>query len=85
MEQIGKSVKPGKRALRCYEELIRFLDAHGFVPSYAELSERLGCSPSTVGRYLDQLQVAGLIVRKSRRARSIVIKVTSPRDSGDER
>jgi Fic family protein len=63
------------RARRCYQELIRFVDLHGYVPSYAELSEALGCSTSTVSRYLDQLQEAGLIERRSRQARSIVIRL----------
>jgi DNA-binding MarR family transcriptional regulator len=66
-------VKP--RAWRLYQELIRFVDLHGYVPSYAELGSALGCSTSTVSRYLDQLQEAGLIERRSRRARSIVIKL----------
>jgi hypothetical protein len=63
------------RAWRCYQELIRYVDQHGFVPSYAELGSALGCSTSTVSRYLDQLQAAGLIERKAKRARSIVIKI----------
>ena len=65
----------GARAYRCYKELISFVDVHGFVPSYAELGERLGCAPSTVGRYLEELEEAGLVQRPGRRARSIIIKV----------
>jgi DNA-binding IclR family transcriptional regulator len=60
--------------MRCYRELLRYVDQHGYVPSYAELGEALGCSASTVGRYLAALQKAGLVSRRSRRARSIVIK-----------
>ena len=65
------------RVWRCYKELVRFVDLHGYVPSYAELSGLCNCSISTVSRYLDQLQAAGLIERRSRQARSIVIQVAS--------
>ena len=65
----------GKRAYRCYQELVSFVEVHGYVPSYAELGQRLRVAPSTVGRYLDELEAYGLIERHGRRARSIVIKV----------
>ena len=66
-----------KRARRCYQELISFVEVHGYVPSYAELGQRLKVAPSTVGRYLDELQRAGLVERNGRRPRSVVIKVVS--------
>ena len=65
----------GERAWRCYQELIAFVDQHGYVPSYAELGERIGRVPSTVGRYLDKLEAEGLVQRNGRKARSIIIKV----------
>ena len=67
----------GERPYRCYLELISFVEVHGFVPSYAELGERMGRSPSTIGRYLDALESVGVIERRGRRARSIIIKVAS--------
>ena len=66
-----------ERAKRCYNELISFVEVHGYVPSYAELGQRLKVAPSTVGRYLDELQRAGLVERNGRRARSVVIKIDS--------
>jgi DeoR/GlpR family transcriptional regulator of sugar metabolism len=71
----GVNTRISLRAWRCYKELVRFVDLHGYIPSYVELSRACGCSRSTVRRYLDQLQEAGLIERKTRQARSIVIKV----------
>ena len=67
----------GHKAYRCYQELISFVEVHGYVPSYAELGQRLRVAPSTVGRYLDELEREGLIERNGRRARSVVIKVAS--------
>jgi DNA-binding MarR family transcriptional regulator len=64
----------GAQAYRCYRELISFVEVHGYVPSYAELGHRLGCAPSTVGRYLDKLEGQGLIKRVGRQARSVIIK-----------
>jgi DNA-binding MarR family transcriptional regulator len=72
----------GERAYRCYRELISFVEVHGYVPSYAELGQRLGRAPSTVGRYLDALEEEGLIERVGRQARSLVIKV---QDEGPRR
>jgi DNA-binding IclR family transcriptional regulator len=69
--------KVGAPAWRCYQELLRFVDLNGVAPSYAELRGILGCSVSTVSRYLDTLQQHGLISRRARRARSIVIKVVA--------
>jgi DNA-binding MarR family transcriptional regulator len=71
------SGRVGERAYRCYQELISFVEVHGYVPSYEELGQRLGKAPSTVGRYLDKLEAEGLIKRAGRQARSIVIKVDS--------
>ena len=76
MEQ-SVAEKLGENAYRCYRELISFVEVHGYVPSYAELGERLRVAPSTVGRYLDALERAGLVERNGRRARSLVIKVAS--------
>ncbi len=74
-ESIAKRV--GKRPWRCYLELIALIDEHGIPPSLAELGQRLGRSPSTVGRYLDVLEAEGLIERNGRRARSIVVKAAN--------
>ena len=74
MEQ-SLAEKLGDRVYRCYQELISFVEVHGYVPSYAELGQRLGVAPSTVGRYLDTLERRGLIERNGRRPRSVVIKV----------
>jgi DNA-binding MarR family transcriptional regulator len=75
--QVSESVaeRVGERPWRCYCELKSFVEAHGFVPSYAELGQRIGRAPSTVGRYLDALEAEGLIERRGRKARSIIIKV----------
>ena len=77
MTEISLAEKLGERVYRCYQELISFVEVHGYVPSYAELGERLGVAPSTVGRYLDKLERRGLIERNGRRPRSVVIKVAS--------
>ena len=69
--------KVGERPYRCYMELTRFVDQHGYVPSYAELASTLGVAPATVGRYLLKLQKAGVIERRKNRARSIVIKLAA--------
>jgi DNA-binding MarR family transcriptional regulator len=76
MEQ-SVAERVGERAYRCYRELISFVEVHGYVPSYAELGERLKVAPSTVGRYLDALEREGLVQRHGRQARSVVIKVAS--------
>lgn len=66
----------GRRTYRVYSELISFVEVHGYVPSYAELGDRIGCAPSTIMRHLQKLERAELIVRSRKgRARSIVIKV----------
>jgi DNA-binding GntR family transcriptional regulator len=57
-----------------YWELVRFVDLHGYVPSYQELADLVGCSRSTIKRHMDRLQEAGLVVRKAGAARSIVIR-----------
>lgn len=75
MSEISVAERVGERAYRCYRELISFVDQYGIPPSYAELGARLGRAPSTVGRYLDKLEAEGLIERRGRRARSIVVKV----------
>lgn len=64
----------GPRAYRCYRELIRFISEHGYVPSYVELGQALGRSPSTVKRYLDALEEAGYVRRKPGQARSIMVR-----------
>jgi len=69
------AVQAGDRAYRCYRELISFVEVHGYVPSLAELGLRVGRAPSTVARYLDRLEEVGLVERKGRRARGIIIKV----------
>ena len=68
----------GERAYRCYQELIAFIDEHGYVPSYEELGERIGRAPSTVSRYLARLEAEGLVTRVGRRARSVVVKLEPP-------
>lgn len=35
----------------------------------------MGCSASTIMRHLDHLEEAGLVVRKERKARSIVVRL----------
>jgi len=79
MQQAEQSLrqKVGERPYRCYMELTRFVDQHGYVPSYAELASTLGVAPATVGRYLFKLQKAGVIERRKNRARSIVIKLAA--------
>lgn len=76
MYQEGLALDVGPKAYRCYRELINFIDHFGYVPSYKELSERLGCAPSTVGRYLRKLEAEGVVQRAGRRARSLIVKVT---------
>ena len=71
------AVRVGERPYRCYQELIKFVDLHGYVPSYVELGGRLGVAPATVGRYLQRLEQAGVIERCKGRARSIVIKLAA--------
>jgi DNA-binding MarR family transcriptional regulator len=65
------------RTVRVHRELVRFVDLHGYIPSYAQLGRLVGCSASTISRHLDKLAEAGLIERPGRKgsARSIVIKV----------
>lgn len=65
----------GARTYRVYKELISFVEVHGFVPSYQELGERVGCAPSTIMRHLQKLERAELIERRRGRTRSIVIRV----------
>jgi DNA-binding MarR family transcriptional regulator len=67
----------GERTYRVYYELISFVEVNGFVPSYAELGERVGCAPSTIMRHLQKLERADLVERRRGRTRSIVIKVAS--------
>jgi len=79
MQQAEQSLaqRVGERPYRCYMELTRFVDQHGYVPSYAELASTLGVAPATVGRYLWKLEQAGVIQRKKNRARSIIIKMAA--------
>ena len=65
----------GKRTERVYQELINWVDRYGYVPSYEEIGQRVGCSASTVMRHLDTLQKAGLIERRRGQSRSITIRV----------
>ena len=69
------------KAQRCYNELILYVDLHGYAPSLAELGRLVGRAPSTVSRYLEELEAFGLIERKQRSARAIVIKLANERVS----
>jgi len=79
----GSNQPPGisVKAWRCYAELVFYVDRYGYAPSLAELGRLMGRSASTVSRYLDELVAEGLIERKQRSARAIVIKLANERVS----
>lgn len=73
---VGSVLGLSERSQRVYRELVRFVDVHGYVPSYVELGWAVGCTPSTIARHLGKLAAAGLIHRPRKgRARSIVIRM----------
>lgn len=51
----------------------RHVRDHGWPPTYAELAETLGCSPSTVHVHMGRLERAGWVRRSPSASRSVAL------------
>ena len=61
-----------KRQHEVYEFLQRFIEKHGYSPSYQEIGEGLGLSsPATVHKHITNLVQKGMLRRDYNRSRSI--------------
>jgi len=66
-----------RRQKEVYDFLQRFIEEHGYSPSFEEIGAGLGLSsPATVHKHLNNLQEKGLLKRAYNRSRSIdVVKI----------
>jgi repressor LexA len=66
-----------RRQKEVYDFLQRFIEEHGYSPSFEEIGAGLGLSsPATVHKHLNNLQEKGLLKRDYNRSRSIdVVKI----------
>jgi repressor LexA len=66
-----------RRQREVYDFLQRFVEEHGYSPSYEEIGEGLGLSsPATVHKHISNLEQKGLLTRKYNQSRSIdVVKM----------
>jgi repressor LexA len=61
-----------RRQRQVYEFLVRFVDEHGYSPSFEEIGEGLGLSSlATVHKHVSNLESKGLLKRDYNRSRSI--------------
>lgn len=59
---------------RMYQEIARFIDAHGYAPSFRDLARACGyASVNTVKHHLEMMRAKGFIDYQDRIARSIVL------------
>jgi len=70
-----------RRQKEVYDFLQRFIEQHGYSPSFEEIGAGLGLSSlATVHKHLNNLQEKGLLKRDYNRSRSIdVVKMRAPR------
>src|SRR5208283_2623360 len=61
-----------RRQKQVYDFLAKFVDEHGYSPSFEEISEGLGLSSlATVHKHISNLEQKGLLKRDYNRSRSI--------------
>ena len=60
-----------------YEFLEEYMALNGYAPSLREIGDHCHLDHTTAMRYLDKLEAKGLLVRTSKRARSIILLAES--------